>query len=327
MAQPNLDDGVENLENFCNLLGQTSAVLTRDTEVLEARGDSLEQTEAETRARAERVGEHLAIALEELTAAQDDALEEVDGLTDTAEKLAAARLQAAGDRLESGEASFEERLSHDRAQLEKSFLDLSESGFMSLGAAIDDVETELARAGEGSGHALESLEGGLTKVGRQVAEERSEMVGVLEAADEAIREGEVQELEQQGLEHFRLWTEELPETVRAECVSVAEPLEALYGEWEAEVVAEGDELGDAVADLLQSGAEMVTDEAGQPLASAVEEATNDALGALISELDGLLPVLDEGEPAAEAAAALVDDLVVAREVVSVVDRLLKALVE
>ena len=41
----------------------------------------------------------------------------------------------------------------------------------------------------------------------------------------------------------------------------------------------------------------------------------------------LLPALGEGEPASEAAAALVDDLFVARQLVSEIDRLLNALAE
>jgi hypothetical protein len=115
--------------------------------------------------------------------------------------------------------------------------------------------------------------------------------------------------------------------VKAERASVGDPLETLYREWEAEVVAEGDELSDAVADLLQGAAEMVADEAGQPLAAAVEETTRDFFQALANEQDGLLSALAEGEPASDAASALVDDLVVAREVVDVIDQMLKALQE
>jgi hypothetical protein len=148
----------------------------------------------------------------------------------------------------------------------------------------------------------------------------------LESTETGLREG-ADQLEQQAAEHATLWTEELPETVQAECASVGDPLEALYREWEAEVVAEGDELSDAVASLLQGAANIVADEAGQLLAAAVEETERDFLQALAGEHDGLLPVLEEGETASEAASALVDDLVMTRQVVGVIEQMLKALQE
>jgi hypothetical protein len=326
MASPSLDDSVERLEGFCTLLGQTTAVLTRDAEVLEARGDSLEQTEAETRKRGEHVAERLASELDELTEAQAGVVEETGRLTDAAHDVASARLPAAGDSLEAGGAAFEDHLGHDRAEIDSHFLDLADGGFTSLATVVDQIEAGLARAAESSGQALEHLERGLAEIGRQAEEARTVTLAGLESTETGLREG-ADQLEQQAAEHATLWTEELPETVQAECASVGDPLEALYREWEAEVVAEGDELSDAVASLLQGAADIVADEAGQLLAAAVEETERDFLQALAGEHDGLLPVLEEGETASEAASALVDDLVMTRQVVGVIEQMLKALQE
>src|SRR5687767_2781655 len=128
MPQPTLDAGVEHLESFCNLLGQTSAVLARDAEVLELREGTLERTETATQEKAEHVEDRLATALDDLTEAHAAAVEEADRLTELARELSVERLSASGESLESSESSFEERISQDRAELEKHFVDLSEAG-------------------------------------------------------------------------------------------------------------------------------------------------------------------------------------------------------
>jgi DNA repair exonuclease SbcCD ATPase subunit len=326
MAQPSLDDSVERLEGFCTLLGQTTAMLARDAQVLESRGDSLEQTEAETRKRGEHVAERLAAELDELTQAQASVVEEAGRLTEVAQDVATSRLPTTGDSLEAGGTAFEQVLGHDRAEIDAHFLDLAEAGFTGLAAVVDRNEDVLARAAEGAGQALEHLERGLAEAGQQAEDARTETMAGLARAESALREAEG-ELEQQTAEDATLWTVQLPETVQAECASVGDPLEALYREWEVEVGVEGDELSEAVAGLLQGGADVVTNEAGQPLAAAAEQTERDALQLLSEQQDGLLPVLAEGEPASEAAAALVDDLVVAGQVVDVIDQMLKALQE
>jgi len=326
MAQPAFDDSVEKLEGFCNLLGQTIAVLTRDVEGLGARAESLDQTEAETRKRGEEVAQRLASELDDLTAAHEDAIEEADRLTEVAQDLAATRLPAAEDRLQSAESSVEERTSQEEAGLEKAFLDLFESGFTALATVIDEVEAELRGAGEGAREALEGLERGQVEVGQAMTETGGRTATALGEAERVAAEDASRALEQEGAEHSALWTEELPEAVRAECASVGEPLEALYREWEGEVATEGDELSEGVADLLADAAVVVASQAGQ-LAAAVREAIDDSLAALAGQQDVLVPTLTEGEPASEAAAALVDDLAVARQVVSEIDRLLRAIAE
>lgn len=327
MASPAFDDGIEKLEGFCTLLGQTSAALLREGEVLDARGDSIEKTESEARQRCEQVAERLGAALDDVTDAEEDAVEQTDRLGEAAQDLAGNRLSAAEESLESAGEAFEERAGQDRAGLEKEVLDLFEAGFAALGAAIDEMETEVARAGEAARQALEALGQGIGETGAHVKEDGAKTVAALEEAERGVAEDDAHELERQVAAHVDLWVEELPEAVRAECASVAVPLEALYREWEAEVVAEGDELSEGVAGLLEDAADIVANEAGQPLAAAVEETTNGSFAALAGQREALLPALEEGEPASEAAAALVDDLSVARRLVAEIERLLNALAE
>jgi chromosome segregation ATPase len=326
MAQPAFDDGIEKLEALCTLLGQTSAVVTRDGEILDARGDSLDRTEDEARKRCEQIAERLATALDEVNDLHEDAVDASDRLSEAAHELASARLASAEDSVESARSSFEERLIEERSELEQGFQDLFETGFTSLATAVDEMETELAQAGESARQGFEVLEHGITEVGQQASEDGARTVAALQEAERNVAEDDA-ELEQQVAVHTDVWTEELPEAVRAECASVAEPLEVLYREWEAEVVAEGDELSEGVASLLEDAADIVAVEAGQPLASAAEAAVDDSLAALSGQQDALTPVLGEGEPASEAAAGLVDDLVVARQLVSEIDRLLNAIAD
>lgn len=325
MAQTVLDESIEKLERFCNLLGQTRAVMIRDAEILEARGESLERTEAETRERGEHVTERLKTTLQELTEAQAETLEDTDRLGDAAEDLVPDRLSTTEDSLDSSEASFEVSLGRDRADLEGAFLDLCDMGFVVLATMVDEIEAELGRAGQASGDALEGLEGELAEVGRLTVESHTETVAVLESAEHTLREGEAQELEQRLIEHTTLWADELPDAVRAACDAVGDPLETLYREWGAEVVAEGDELAQEIAGLLQGATHVVVSEAGEPLAAAVDETTCECFRDLAGGQETLLSVLADGEPATEAAAALVDDLVLGRQALEEIERTLSAL--
>ena len=148
MAQPVVDDSVEKLETFCALLGQTSAVLTRDAETLDARGDSLQRTEAEARQRCEQISERLETALDALTEAHEDSVAQADRLTVAGQDLASARLPLLEEGLESAETSFEERSSQDRAEIEQELPSLLETGFASIATAIDEIEGVLVEAGD-----------------------------------------------------------------------------------------------------------------------------------------------------------------------------------
>jgi hypothetical protein len=327
MAATGFDDSVEKLLDFCNLLGQTSAVVTAETEVLEARGGSLERTEAETRKRCEQVADRLGTALDELTEAHEDACDHADRLTEAAQDLASSRLSATEESLDSAESSFEQRARQEEADLEKTILDLFDAGFQPLAAALDEIEAQLARGEESAKQALEELEQGAGEAASRADQERAETATAIDEAERAVAEEGAGALERDMAEHASFWGEELPEAVRAECLSVGEPLEALYREWEAEVVAEGDELSEAVAGLLEDAADIVTNQAGEPLATAVAGTADETLAALRGRQEVLLPTLADGEPASDDAAALVDELAIARVVVGEIDRLLKALAE
>lgn len=327
MAQAALDDRIANLQSFCNLLAETTATVARDAQVLEARGDGLERAQTGVQERMEHVGERLETALEELTQAQAAAVEETERLAEAAEDLVPSRLSESDADLERGETAFEERLSHERADLETDFLDLSPAGFTALSTVLDEVEAGLTKGGEDSISALENLGTGLAHLVQRAGEVHQSTVAALDAADQELREGWGQELEGATAAHVTLWTNELPATVEAECTGVGDPLEALYDGWEQEIVAEGDELSEAVSTLIVDAAESIANEAGQALAESADGTARGSLQVLVGELEGLLPVLAEGEAAAEGASALVDDLVVVRRVVSQIDQLLNALQE
>jgi hypothetical protein len=327
MAATGFDDSVEKLLDFCNLLGQTSAVVTGETDVLETRAGSLDKTEAETRKRCAQVAERLGTALEEISEAHEDACEQADRVAEAAEDLASSRLAAAEQDLESAGTSFGERARQEEADLEGMLLDLFETGFQPLAAALDEIEAELAQAEERAQQALEGLEQGAGEAAGRAEQERTETASAIDEAQRAVVEEDAGALERDMAEHAAFWGEELPEAVRAECASVAEPLEALYREWEAEVVAEGDDLSEAVAGLLEEAADLVTRLAGEPLATAVAATVDETLASLGGQQEALLATLADGEPASEVAAELVDDLAVARVVVEEIDRLLRALAE
>lgn len=325
MAQPTFDDGIENLQRFCTLLGETHGILARDLETLEARGHRLERAQAEVRERGEHLAERLETSLQALAEAQTEALEETERLGEAARSLAEVQLGEASEHVHRDEVSFEERTGHDRDGLEKDFVDLEGAGFAALTAALDGLEAELAAAGEEAAEALGTLHQGVTELAERADHTRGEAAAALDAAEDRLRESQVQEWEPQVAEHVAFWTEELPEAVQARCEAVGDPLETLYDAWEQEVVAEADELTGAVGSFVQAATASVAEEAAQPLAEATERTTEGALQALGGELDDLLAPLAEGEEAADAAAALVDDLVVTRRIVGEIDQLLNAL--
>jgi hypothetical protein len=321
------DESVEKLQDFCNLLGRTRAAVLAEGEVLEARSESLDDTEDEARKRCGSVAERLTSALEDFTQALEDAEEQADRLGQTADDLASSRLSGAQESVPSAESSFETRAAADESALEQELLELFDAGFASLATAVDDIEADVARADGRAREAFGHLADGIDEVGRLTEQLRARSAAALEEAERAVVEGGTSALEREVTGQEGFWRDELPEAVRAECAAVGEPLEALYGDWEAEVTAEGDELSEAVADLLQDAASAVTQQAGEALAAALAEAVDVALTALAGAQEALVSTLSDTEPASEAAAALVDDLAIASRVVDEIDRLLKALAE
>jgi hypothetical protein len=325
-AQPALDDSLDKLQDFCRLLGETTVVLEQDTEILGARSGGFQERETDARERTDGVGERLEAAREEIDRVRADAVEELDAVAEAAERMSAASA-AADDRCGAGEGSFEQSLERSQAELEKEFEELAEGGFTRLDAAVDETDAELARDDGAAEDAAEALEAAWSTLAQQAAQAGSDLGAVLHEAAEDLEKTQAGALAEDGAEHARLWSEELPQVVQAECQSVADPLEALYRDWEADIDGEADALGEAVVEILQDAGNVLVQETGEPVSAAAEELAGGALQSLTDEQEGLEPILEECESAGAAVAELVDDLAIGHRIVGEIDRVLETLKE
>jgi hypothetical protein len=325
MAEARVDEGVENLERFSTLLAETTANLGARASLLEEHGAGLEKLDDEARARMGRVNDRLEAALDRLDDRQQEAVEETEDLAGAAEKLTPDVLGDAAARLHVAEDGCARRLDSARSRLETEMLDLSRSGFAALADALDQIEAGLRRAGEGAGDGLQALEETLAELEVRAGGVRADGVRVLDAVQQELGR-EQQTLEASAAEALTRWADASNE-IEEDGAAVADAVEALYGAWRDELLSEAQRMMDAVAELMQQGAAFVLEDTGRPLGQQVEGVAEGALQPLAGDVERLCPILAEGEQQADTASSLVEDLLVVRQVIAEVDRLLAALKE
>jgi hypothetical protein len=322
-ADDSLDDGIANLERFCALLAETHAGLEQATAALAEQRAGLDEVEQDLATRTDALQAALEGALQEVEEALRGAREEADGLTQAAEEAADVRLAGLAEGVDRLAAEAQERLVADRSLLEREMQSLAD-GFTSCVGTLEGAGSTLTAAGDEGERALADLRQAATELAERSASAGEESLATLAAAQQELAAAQ-QSFEQSSGEVASGW-QGLAGAVEEQCSTVAGALQSLYDGWRDELAAAGAELVTEVGELAQQAAAAVLDES-QGLAQAVDDATQGSLAALGAELERLAAPLADGEQAADEASGLVDDLVVAREVVAEVDELLDALQE
>lgn len=319
-----LDAGVENLQRFCGLLRQTNARLQEGNKALESAAGALADLESDAEDKLEAAADAVEGFSEELDEGHDAAAEAARDLAGAAED-ADSRLGAVRDDLDEFLADTEQAVAAERERLDEASASLSDDGFKTLSATLDGVETAVADLSTESTRSFDEFKTGVEKsadgLRDDFQEKNREALGQV-ALD--LRNDVEEQLESEASAQVAV-LDKATEAVSGSCESVAAPLEALYGDFGSETLAQGDSIVQRVSDTLQEATDFCTDEVAARVGDGVGEVVDSSLPGLGGKLADLLGVLGTGEELAEPLPAMVDDLVIVERVIERVDELLNAM--
>jgi len=325
MAQAGLDEGVERLQEFCTLLGETGAQLQADTSTfgnLERALDEFEDTVDETLGE---LTEHLDEAAGVLDEAQEDAAEALRSLVEAADEGSGTRVAAAESTIADSGDSVEEGLGAGRQDLAVAFSDLATAGFDVLDSAVDELESGASSRAEETGRALDALEEELRDWQRQVPESYDETARSIDEASESLLQEDGGNLESDAASCTYGWSAELPAALDQQAGELGDPLQQAYDELEAEVRSRIDAYVSTTVSLIQDTADLIGRESASEVDTTAGNAEDDSLEGLTGELAMAVEVLGAGDEMAASLEPMIDDLTVAKSIAAEIDRLLNAL--
>lgn len=319
-----IDEGVQDLGQFCSVMAATSERLKEDTSTLEQHGDDVDRLDGNLEDGFGALADELEGFLDGLGDAEDAAVAEVGTLAEGAESHA-DRLTALEQEIEASEDAFEERVESHGGALDGSFSELTQDGFEALSTTTDEIaENVRSSAGEGE-EAFAGLEGDLESHRQDVEAARGEGVQALTQAAESLSGDATPGLSSDAEACAAGWSDELPETAKAGSTEIGDPAVSVYEGFGEESVADGDDLIDSLSSLAQEAADLIRTEAATEIEDASALVTDQSMGSLAGEQDEARGVLNVGGEMAAALPPLVDDLEIARTVVAEVDGVLAAL--
>lgn len=321
-AQVSLDEGIEYLQRFLALLATTSSGLQKAAGTFAEQRGVLQQLGEEATAHGDGLESRLQEALQQLDTAAA-LVEEGERLAEVAVRLDEEQLASGRARLETAAAECERQVESSTAAVAKELGELGETGFAALGSRLGEAEGALEASASALDTASAELGAQVADLAAQAATAAGEtlqafadMQQELGAARQAVEEG--------GAELAALW-DQLGGSVATRAAEVGEQVAALYASWLDEIAAQGEELQQGVVEATQETASLLAEDTAPTLAQAVEAATEGAFSALLAELQEAAAVAAEGGQASDEVSSMVEELVVARRVVTHVDELLDAM--
>lgn len=323
MAGPTLDEGVEKLQEFVSLLASTNSHLQAGIPALQSHGDGVERLEQTAEDQLGGLNDQMEGFRKELEESHHDAVEETEGLAQSARAVIDARLSAVEDQVEAFEREFESKLASDRAELEKGFAELTDSGFQPLAATVEAAQAETTRLDDQTEQAFDGLGDALQTDQQQVEDLRSQTSQAVQDTEEAV-ENETREVDGEAAGLLGELSG-LSEELESQCTSSGDTLDDLYRGWAEDVEGEEKEVTEGVSKLAGETAVFVSDENADPLQQAVGQAEEVSLQGLVSELEDTQAVVEQGEQTTEALGPMVEQLEIVERKVTEIDRLLDSL--
>jgi len=323
MAENELDDGLEKLERFCAELEDCIAALAEDGGALIARAAALDHVEDEVRTAYGGLADALASAGADLDGGLRDAIAADEHLADTCRTLESAEVASAEHRLEEEASEAAGHLGGARSRLETQVSEAREAGFETLTTSLRAADGAAAVAATEAQTAIATLHEAVTAATEELREGRQQVAGAFEAATPALEQA------RDGITDSSVALgsacDGAAASVAARAAGAADSLAALYQSWGDETVADGEQLADAIDQLLREVGTLVVDDVGTALDREATLVLEGALPALDSALASLTQIAAAAEPASEEASMHVDDLLVARRVITKVDELLDSM--
>lgn len=317
MATATLDDGVQNLSQFCALLAQTNDMLQANAQGFDQLAEQYQELEQSAEEHIGGLGDQCQEIATETAESADEATGDLDNLAEAAQQAHQAELAEVEQGAEALEQELTDRLQKDQEEISQHAETLNRDGFNALEATLSTVMEALDGAQSDAEEAFGNLIAALDSEEQQFKDNVAEQA--LEDAAGAVK-AEMEALDGVAEEAAEGWLDAIPNEVVSECVGVVGPLQNTYDGFRQAAEDEGRELIETVSTLGDEAARLI----GVEFASDLEQAWDGTLTPALGEWgDGLAEIktsLDEGEQAALVLDPLVDELLVAKETVREIDR-------
>jgi len=306
MAEATFDEGLQNLQNFCNLLANVNTRLTSLAEAFDAFATHVDSLEDAAEERWNHLQEDLRGLIHAADAGADEAAAEVTTLSDAAHDLSASRLSAAEHDLERAENGLREHLHEAANALRQHFGTLEDRGYATAktqvdasAAAVDHVEHAFDQHVTDATHGFETVQAHITSADTELDHAVSEATAAIDAAESKIHAAAAKAAEgddavqQSAAEQAGQVTPHYEE-LGSHAATAAEALHEIVSGHAQEAIQY---LGDHVKDVVEQGVQV----------GAVEPCKQ-----WEGELDALDGVFKEGETHTRELPRLVDDLEISK---------------
>lgn len=319
MSTVTLDDGVQNLSQFCNLLAQTNESLHAHAEGFDALSGQLQELEDSAEEHIGGLGDQLQDFATETDQGAEEAVGDLEELAEAAQQADQSELDEIEQDTDSLEQKLTERLDRDREEIDQHAETLNQDGFDVLDAGLSTALETMGRAEADADEAFGNLITALGSQQQQIVENAAEQ-SLQEAA--AVVTSEMEALDGAAEEATHAWLDEMPSEVVSECAGVVEPLQSTYDGFRQSAEDDGQDLIDTVSTLAEETARLLGVELTSDLEQAWEGTLTPALGEWEDGLGDLETTLGDGEETVQDLDPLVDELVIARDTVAEIDRVL-----
>ncbi|HKC11051.1 MAG TPA: hypothetical protein VKI41_03220 [Vicinamibacteria bacterium] len=319
-----MEQTAEHIEQFIALLRDTGTHVAESTNQVESDTTALDRLAEEVADQLGSFGHDLQAFLADLEGSAEAAHTELEGVASSAHAVADARCAAALEEIEHAEGGLAQAVQGAKSALDHDCSDLHDQGFQALATTLHEVDEEVEASRTDAEAAWSGLEGAVPAFTQELHTFMAEAERALDAAAEAIDQGDKQGIETEASECVAGFHALGPE-VDSECTAVGDEMQQLYEGWGAEIESEGQELMDAVSSLFQGSADTVTSLGSEGVEEPAERVATEDIPPLVEELGEQVSMLTAGHEIAAELPPLASDLEVAEGVIQHVDELIKAM--
>ncbi|MET0555200.1 MAG: hypothetical protein ABW221_19315 [Vicinamibacteria bacterium] len=316
-----MGDGVQNLEAFIALLGQTTSELHDQTTEVETAQVELDRLTDEADDGLGALADVLEEGTDELGDEADRATSALADVEARAEDVAQARLAELAGALADGAEGGEERAATARERLDEAFDALKTEG---VGAFVDVLHQLAGEADEARGEAEQEfgdLGDAVAEAAAALRQAQEDASGALDDAASAVSR-EADEVASAGQQTVAAWSA-AREQLENEASDAESSLGDAYSEWTEHMQQEGQSAVEAVRAALSAAVEGATTDSASLLNEALQTAVDEALPELAEESGEVLAAVEPGEPLAQALEPMLTELVVVQSVVDQIAKLLQ----
>jgi hypothetical protein len=323
MASP--EEALNNLRQFCAVLASTNEKLEGTVDALGSHSDAYGDLDHTAQDEIGGLGDDLVTHAQQVRQAGDDAVAEVGHVTDSARATADTRLGQEDADLDGAENEFDQRLDADGSDLDAALAALNDTGFDPLAGIMADAGVGVQETGQENAQSSGWLVALAADMERRAADLEGDTSRDLDEVGEKLKGDETGQLESGAAEAIDAWTTQIPGEVTSEGSTIAEALEQLYQDWASSLETAGDELMQALTDFGNDSATRLEDDGGTPLQEAVDHTTGTEMAALDVDLEQTKGVLATGLELGLTVPPVVADLVIVKNVIDQIQKLLEAL--